>query len=38
MRERGVTHARLITDNPNGICGSCVSETPTLLPEGATLR
>jgi hypothetical protein len=34
----GVTHARLIIDNPNGICGRCVSQVPTLLPEGVTLE
>jgi hypothetical protein len=39
MRRRGAaTHARLIIDNPNGICGMCASQTPTLLPEGATLE
>jgi hypothetical protein len=37
MRERGVSNARLLMDNPNGICGYCTSHVPTLLPEGAQL-
>jgi len=38
MRERGATSATLSIDNPNGICGRCVSQVPTLLPEGAELQ
>ena len=37
MRERGAASATLEIDNPNGICGYCTSQVPTLLPEGATL-
>ena len=37
MREQGVSKAELLIDNPNGICGYCTSQVPTLLPEGAEL-
>ena len=37
MRERGVSSAELLIDNPNGICSYCTSQVPTLLPEGAQL-
>jgi hypothetical protein len=37
MRETGVSKAELLIDNPNGICGYCNSQLPTLLPEGAEL-
>ena len=37
MREQGVSSAELLMDNPNGICGYCTSQLPTLLPEGAQL-
>jgi hypothetical protein len=38
MRERSATSGILEIDNPNGICGRCVSQVPTLLPEGAELN
>ncbi|MFY1623855.1 RHS repeat-associated core domain-containing protein [Micromonospora sp. WMMD735] len=37
MRERGATRGTLLIDNPNGVCGYCNSQVPTLLPEGAVL-
>ncbi|MGW2520819.1 DddA-like double-stranded DNA deaminase toxin [Streptomyces sp. NPDC001617] len=37
MRDLGASSGRLIIDNPNGICGYCTSQVPTLLPKGATL-
>jgi len=37
MRDRGATNARLLIDNPNGVCGYCNSQVPTLLPDGAVL-
>jgi hypothetical protein len=38
MREMEATSGRLLIDNPNGICGYCTSQVPTLLPKGATLE
>ncbi len=37
MRENGVTDAEIHINHPDGICGMCVSNLPTLLPDGATL-
>jgi len=37
MREQGVSRAELLMDNPNGICGYCTSQVPTLLSSGAEL-
>ncbi|MFF3412596.1 RHS repeat-associated core domain-containing protein [Streptomyces sp. NPDC002742] len=37
MRAMGAKSGRLLIDNPNGICGYCTSQVPTLLPEGAVL-
>lgn len=37
MRERGAASGTLYIDNPNGICGYCTSQVPTLLPRGAVL-
>jgi len=31
------TSGTLFIDNPNGICGYCTSQVPTLLPQGAVL-
>ncbi|MFF7290216.1 RHS repeat-associated core domain-containing protein [Streptomyces griseorubiginosus] len=38
MREMGAAKGKLIMDNPSVICGYCVSQVPTLLPEGAVLE
>ena len=37
MRQQQVQSATVYHDNPNGICGYCYSQLPTLLPEGAAL-
>jgi hypothetical protein len=37
MRQQGVSRAELFIDNPNGICGYCSAQVPTLLSEGAEL-
>ncbi|WP_079034595.1 RHS repeat-associated core domain-containing protein [Streptomyces hirsutus] len=38
MQGMGATNGRLLIDNPNGICGYCTSQVPTLLPENAVLE
>lgn len=38
MRQMNASSGKLLIDNPNGICGYCRSQVPTLLPEDATLR
>jgi hypothetical protein len=37
MRQQGASNAELLIDNPNGICGYCIAQVPSLLPEGAEL-
>ena len=38
MRAEGINEAELYINHPNGMCGMCHSNTPTLLEEGPVMR
>lgn len=38
MRAEGTNEAELYVNHPNGTCGMCHSNTPTLLEEGSVIR